>query len=195
MNADAVGHELILGGQRSGKSRQAEMFAARWLADGDHRRALLVATAQAHDDEMRERIERHRQDRASRVPRMETVEEPLDIAAVLRGHSARGTLIVVDCLTLWLTNLLMPATPHGIDTPAHCDPAQHPVDALLQAMDEAAGPIVLVGNEIGLGVIPLGGETRAFVDALGRLNQQVAAHCDRVTLMVAGCPLPVKGSR
>ncbi|RYZ11954.1 MAG: bifunctional adenosylcobinamide kinase/adenosylcobinamide-phosphate guanylyltransferase [Comamonadaceae bacterium] len=195
MNAGAVEHRLILGGQRSGKSRQAETLAAQWLAGGEHRRALLVATAQAHDDEMRERIERHREDRASRVPRMETVEEPLALAAVLHGHSARDTLIVVDCLTLWLTNLLMPASPAVAGAARDGESAQTLVDALLQALDEAAGPVVLVGNEIGLGVIPLGGETRAFVDALGRLNQQVAAHCERVTLMVAGCPLQLKGSR
>jgi adenosylcobinamide kinase/adenosylcobinamide-phosphate guanylyltransferase len=194
--------EFILGGQRSGKSRLAEQRAVDWLAASSDHRAVMVATAQAHDDEMRARILRHRQDRALRLPAMSTVEESSALAEAIVAHSAADTMVVVDCLTLWLTHLLMPYTPrtphmsYVSDGPA-TDMAL-PIDAtqriamLVAALRGARGPIVLVGNEIGLGVIPLGGETRAFVDALGRLNQEVAAACDRVTLMVAGLPLTLK---
>ncbi len=182
--------ELILGGQKSGKSRRAELLARQWLAQSPAHRAVLVATAQGWDDEMRQRIARHQQDRAERVPGMTTVEEPLQLGQAVAQASHSDTLVVVDCLTLWLTNLLMPAPESkGLAPDA---PAQ--IDALLRAIREAPGPVVLVGNEIGLGVIPLGRETRAFVDALGQLNQQVAAGCERVTLMAAGLPLCLKGA-
>ena len=188
--ADIARSELILGGQRSGKSRRAELLARDWLAAATAHRAVMVATGQAWDQEMRERIARHQADRAARVPGMVTVEEPLALADVVRRHSDEKTLVVVDCLTLWLTNRMMPA-----------DPAQALVEGAVIAAGEelcatitaAPGPVVLVGNEIGLGVIPMGREVRAFVDALGRLNQQVAAACERVTLMAAGLPLTLKG--
>jgi adenosylcobinamide kinase/adenosylcobinamide-phosphate guanylyltransferase len=154
------------------------------------RRAVLIATAQPWDDEMRECIARHQADRALRVPGLVTVEEPLALAETITMHSAPDTLVVVDCLTLWLTNLLMPAD--------HRKPGVAAVElslekaALVAAMQAARGPLVLVGNEIGLGVIPMGREVRAFVAELGRLNQDVAAACDRVTLMAAGLPLTLK---
>ena len=183
--------ELILGGQKSGKSRRGEQLAAAWLASSPAHRAVLVATAEAHDDEMRERIARHRADRLMRVSRLETIEEPLHLAEALIGLSSPDTLVLVDCLTLWLTNLMMPASEFEPDqAPAHDWRAQ--AATLLIAIEEARGPIVLVGNEIGLGVIPLGREVRAFVDALGQLNQQVAAACARVTLRTAGLPLTLK---
>ncbi|QHE86597.1 bifunctional adenosylcobinamide kinase/adenosylcobinamide-phosphate guanylyltransferase [Hydrogenophaga sp. BPS33] len=178
--------EFILGGQRSGKSRRAELLARQWLDAAPHHRAVMVATGQAWDEEMRERIARHQRDRAERVPGVATVEEPLALPEALRAHSAPGTLVVVDCLTLWLTNLTMPA--EGVAT---LD-AAGPTRALCEAIAAAPGPVVLVGNEIGLGVIPLGRETRAFVDALGGLNQAVAAACERVTLMAAGLALTLK---
>ena len=184
-------HELILGGQKSGKSRRAEQRAVDWLAEAPAmRRAVLIATGQAHDNEMRERIARHQADRAQRVPAMRTVEEPVELAREIVTQSAPDTLVVIDCLTLWLTNLLMPLHSESA-RPMTRTPATH-IAMLLVALREARGPVVLVGNEIGLGVIPLGGETRAFVDALGRLNQDVAAACGRVTLMVAGLPLTLK---
>ena len=209
--------ELILGGQKSGKSRRAELLAQGWLAQhGDHR-AVLIATAQPWDGEMRARIARHQSDRAARVPGMVTVEEPLDLAGALRQHSTAQTLVVVDCLTLWLTNWTMPAgTDDGgsacmpasasASAPASAPSARYklnrppaqdwPAQAahFLIAIEQAPGPVVLVGNEIGLGVIPLGREVRAFVDALGLLNQQVARVCQRATLMAAGLPLFLKGS-
>ncbi|WP_198087936.1 bifunctional adenosylcobinamide kinase/adenosylcobinamide-phosphate guanylyltransferase [Variovorax sp. E3] len=187
----AAEHEFILGGQKSGKSRRAEQRAADWLAAGPRtHRAVMIATAQAWDDEMLERIVRHQADRAERVPGMRTVEEPIELARAIVTQSTPETLVVVDCLTLWLTNLTMPM-PSEDARPVTRTPATH-IAMLLVALREARGPVVLVGNEIGLGVIPLGRETRAFVDALGRLNQDVAAACHRVTLMAAGLPLSLK---
>lgn len=181
--------ELILGGQKSGKTARAEQLAAAWLARSPAHRAVYIATAQAWDEEMRERIARHRLDRARRVPGMETVEEPYELARAIGAHSRSDTLVVVDCLTLWLTARLLPAA--GADAAL----ATGGEDALIaQAVAAAAGPLVLVSNEIGLGVVPLGRETRAFVDALGRLNQQAALACERVTLMAAGMPLVLKDS-
>jgi len=184
--------ELILGGQKSGKSRRAELLARSWLGQSPAHRAVLIATAQPWDEEMRERIARHQTDRAKRVPGLQTVEEPLQLAGALAGLSHPQTLVVVDCLTLWLTNWLMPAENNESNTgSAHNQQAQAAM--FLRAIQNAAGPVVLVGNEIGLGVIPLGRDTRAFVDALGRLNQDVARVCERVTLMAAGLPLALKG--
>jgi adenosylcobinamide kinase/adenosylcobinamide-phosphate guanylyltransferase len=183
-----AGRELILGGQKSGKSRRGELIAAAWLAQSPAHRAVLIATARAHDDEMRARIARHRSDRAARVPAMATVEEPLALAQAIRAHSAPQTLVLVDCLTLWLTNVLMPLEV----APSAVPSLEQAIASLLASIGAARGPLVLVGNEIGLGVIPLGRETRDFVDALGVLNQQVGAACDRVTLMAAGLPLILK---
>jgi len=183
--------ELILGGQKSGKSRRAELLARQWLDAAPYHQAVLIATAQPWDEEMRQRIARHQSDRAERVPGMRTVEEPIALAEAIRQHSNARTLVVVDCLTLWLTNLLMPADYESNSAPEPMDTAR--AASLLIAIQEAAGPVVLVGNEIGLGVIPMGREVRAFVDALGRLNQDVAATCQRVTLMAAGLPLTLKG--
>ena len=184
--------ELILGGQKSGKSRRAELAARQWLDAAPDHKAVLIATAQPWDEEMRQRIARHQADRAERVPGMRTVEEPLALAEAIRQHSSARTLVVVDCLTLWLTNLLMPAEYESNSATARMDTAQ--TASLLIAIQDAAGPVVLVGNEIGLGVIPMGREVRAFVDALGRLNQDVAAVCQRATLMAAGLPLTLKGA-
>jgi len=197
--------ELILGGQRSGKSRRAELLARDWLAQSPGHRSVLIATATAWDDEMAARIARHQQDRAERVPGMQTVEEPLELARAITQHSAANTLVVVDCLTLWLTNLLMPHenAENRLQTfensqnyslnKAVDQQIQEQVDSFLIAIKNTPGPVILVGNEIGLGVIPMGRETRAFVDALGRLNQNVAATCERVTFMAAGLPLTLKG--
>ena len=184
--------ELILGGQRSGKSRRAEMLARSWLAQSPGHQAVLIATGQPWDDEMRARIARHQMDRAERVPGMRTLEEPLALPEALARCSHPHTIVVVDCLTLWLTNQLMPAENDASKKPLRQQ--KRGLDAMLSgAIAKAAGPVILVGNEIGLGVIPMGRETRDFVDALGRLNQEVAAVCVRVTLMVAGLPLALKG--
>lgn len=186
--------QFILGGQKSGKSRRAELLARQWLAADAAHQAVLVATGQAWDAEMSERIARHQRDRAERVPGMQTLEEPRDLAAVLALHSHPQRLLVIDCLTLWLTNWLMPVEEDNFESKqAQSQDWEAQLALFLKAIDEAAGPVILVGNEIGLGVIPMGKEVRAFVDALGVLNQQVAAHCESATLMCAGLPLALKG--
>lgn len=189
----AAHSELILGGQKSGKTARAESLAAQWLALSPVHHAVYVATATAADEEMRERIARHRSDRACRVPGMTTVETADALAPAISRHSEPRTLIVVDCLTLWLTGRLLPADGAATDVGSWSSRGKAAVAELVAAMRAARGPLVLVSNEIGLGVVPLGREVRAFVDALGSLNQQVAAACDRVTLMAAGLPLSLKG--
>ena len=163
-----VRSEFILGGQRSGKSRRAELLARDWLAQSSARKAVMIATATAWDDEMRERIARHQHDRAERVPGMITVEEPVNLGEAIQTHSKPQTIVVVDCLTLWLTNLLMPHDDAENSSETikknekkssnnHPDQEIRAQDAvLLIAIKNAAGPVILVGNEIGLGVIPMG---------------------------------------
>lgn len=190
----SIMRELILGGQKSGKSRRAESLAAQWLAQDTRHQALLIATARAGDDEMAARIARHQQDRLSRVPGLQTLEEPVYLADALHQHSQRHRLLVVDCLPLWLTNWWMPVE---VENNASKLQFQHDWNKefalFLEAFSHASGPVALVSNEIGLGVIPLGAEVRAFVDRLGQINQQVATLAERVTFMAAGLPLTLKG--
>lgn len=173
-------HHLILGGQRSGKSRHAERLAQAWLQRDPLHRVTVLATAMGLDDEMRQRIARHQQDRPAGV---ELVEAPLDLAAALRSAAGPHRLVLIDCLTLWVTNVLMPAEGSG-DELAWAEHKQ----ALLAALREREGPVVLVSNEIGMGVIPMGADVRRVVDELGRLHQDVAQCCGQVTLMAAGQP-------
>lgn len=181
--------ELILGGQKSGKSARAEQLAAAWLAINTAHRVVFIATAQALDAEMHQRIARHQSDRAMRLAAAITVEEPLELAAAITRHSHTHTLIIVDCMTLWVCNWLMPAA--TLNAPSQdCFPAQQ--QALLSALHGATGPVVVVSNEIGLGVIPLGQSVRAYVDALGGLNQALARVCQTVTFMSAGLALTLK---
>ncbi|MBC8058057.1 MAG: bifunctional adenosylcobinamide kinase/adenosylcobinamide-phosphate guanylyltransferase, partial [Rhizobiales bacterium] len=140
------------------------------------------------DDEMRARIARHQADRALRVARLSTLEVPRDLAPALRAGTAAHRLVLVDCLTLWLTNLLMPIDGAALDDAALTVMRED----LCTALAAATGPVVLVSNEIGLGITPLTSEARRFVDELGRLHQAVAAVCANVTLMVAGIELPMK---
>ena len=149
-------------------------------------RAALLATAQGDDAAMVARIARHRSDRAVRAPGLATIECNDDLAKLVRDTSEPNTLLVIDCLTLWLTQRLMPIT----GEPAS-DTNQQSED-LLHAIQTSAGPLIVVSNEISLGVVPMGEQTRAFVDTLGLLHQQLAAQCSHVTLMVAGCELGVK---
>lgn len=190
-------HELILGGAKSGKSRLAESRAAQWLAAGADRRATLLATALpgelTGDAEMGRRIARHRADRTARLPRLQTVEAPGALGRSLQTLSDPRHLVVVDCLSLWLTQCLMPP-PLAIGRAGGAlslSWAQEQ-DELLQALRETASPVVLVSNEIGLGVLPMSRQARECVDALGLLHQAVATLCTRVSLMVAGCALTVK---
>lgn len=185
--------ELVLGGQKSGKSQHAESRAAAWLQARPAHEATLLATATAGDAEMAERIRRHQADRAARVPGLATQELADtrwqgDLAAAIQALSQPHHLLVVDCLTLWLTARLMPLEGPGLGDDAL---AEHTA-ALVNALRTAPGPVVCVSNEIGLGVSPLGAETRRFLDHLGRLHQQVAAACGRVSLLVAGCVMTVK---
>ena len=182
---------LIVGGQKSGKSARAEQLAAAWLAASTDHEAMLIATALAGDSEMQARIERHRQQRRERVPAMQTLEEPRRLAQMLTEHSLSKRMLVIDCITLWLTHLMMP-----VDTG---QPVMSPEEVLLQtdilclAIASAPGPVVLISNDIGGGVIPMGAEVRAFVDTQGLVNQRLAVACERLTWMVAGQALIVKG--
>jgi adenosylcobinamide kinase/adenosylcobinamide-phosphate guanylyltransferase len=181
--------ELILGGQKSGKSRTAEARAAHWLGKAEHQ-ALLVATALAGDAEMADRIARHREERRARVPKLNTLEQADGLPELLTEWSRPHRMIIVDCLTLWLTQLLLPLE----GAPLTDFGVQAQIAALVAAVRDAPGPVILVSNEIGLGVSPLSAEARRFIDALGNLHQTLAAACDRVTLMVAGCELTIRGA-
>jgi adenosylcobinamide kinase/adenosylcobinamide-phosphate guanylyltransferase len=166
--------ELILGGARSGKSA----LAVR-LARASGLPVTIVATATAGDAEMAERIARHR---ATRPPAWRVVEDPVALAATLRTECAAGRFVVVDCLTLWLANLL------GAEARLEQERA-----ALLDALPGLAGRVVFVANEVGLGIVPDNALARRFRDLAGLLNQAVAEGCDRVTLVTAGLPIVLKG--
>ncbi len=183
-------HHLILGGQRSGKSRHAERLAQAWLQRSPQHGVTVVATAMASDEEMRARIARHRLDRPAQF---DVVEAPLDLGGALRGLGDPQRLVVIDCLTLWVTNVLMPM--HGAadvdsrtDTDAVLSAWTQRRQAFLAALREREAPVLLVSNEIGMGVIPLGEDVRRAVDELGRLHQDVAQCCGHITLMAAGQP-------
>lgn len=170
-------HSLILGGARSGKSVLAERLA---LASGCA--VTYIATAQARDGEMVERIAHHR---ARRPADWLCVEEPLALADTLRRHARADRCLLVDCLTLWLSNLLGAAD-------AECFERER--DDLLGTLPQLPGEIVLVSNEVGMGVVPLGELSRRFVDEAGRLHQALAQVCDRVIFVAAGLPLSLKGA-
>ena len=166
--------ELILGGARSGKSAFAQRQA---LASGFA--VTYLATAEAGDAEMATRIAHHR---AERPADWGLVEEPLALAAALRAHATPDRCLLVDCLTLWLNNLLAAG-----DTTLHQE-----LDALLTTLPTLPGRILLVSNEVGQGIVPLNPLARRFRDEAGRLHQAVAACCDRVSLVIAGLPLTLK---
>jgi adenosylcobinamide kinase/adenosylcobinamide-phosphate guanylyltransferase len=185
-----IGAHLILGGQKSGKSARAEVLTKDWLVGSSTRTAVLVATAQALDDEMSSKIKRHQYDRAQKIPTMQLIEEPIHLGRVIGEQSTVNHLIVIDCLTIWLTNLLMP---HPKLAAMEAENVTAAIGDLLDSVKRAPGPVIFVSNEIGMGVTPMGRETRQFVDELGILNQRIAKICDQVTLMVAGVPLMIKG--
>jgi len=193
---DIATSELITGGQKSGKSARAESLARHWLALSPHHRAVLLATARADDAEMAQRIAHHRADRERDCPALQSVEEPLQLAQAIAQHSDPDTLVLVDCLTLWLTNRLWPGDAQPPDSGCAAVRAAAPaaLTELGQAIALARGPLVLVSNEIGQGVVPMGPDVRAFVDVLGQLNQAAAHRCARVTWMVAGLPVRIKGA-
>lgn len=164
---------LVLGGARSGKTARALQHA-----DGFVQR-IYLATAEGLDEEMRARIAQHR---AARDDSWETIEVPLDLPGAIVAHAGAGRAVVVDCLTLWLSNLLERAAPVEAAT-----------TTLLGAITRAPGRVIVISNEVGLGLVPETPLGRAFRDAQGRLNQSVAAAVERVEFMAAGLALPLKG--
>ena len=169
----SFGITLVLGGARSGKSTFAESLVRC------HNQWVYIATAECVDDEMAHRIETHRRQRGAD---WRTVEAPLELVAAIRQESAPNVCLLVDCLTVWLGNLMH----YGWEI----DAAQ---DALLDTLTEVSGPIVLVANEVGLGIVPDNAVARAFRDHAGRLNQAVARLAERVYFVAAGLPVLLKG--
>lgn len=169
--------ELILGGARSGKSSLAERIA---VASGMP--VTYIATSQPLDEEMRQRIAHHRERRPAH---WQLVEEPLALARVLREQAEPDRCLLVDCLTLWLTNLLLDADSERL---------QQERQALLDVLDELPGRLILVSNETGMGVVPLGELSRRYVDEAGWLHQALASRSERVQFCVAGLPMLLKGS-
>jgi adenosylcobinamide kinase/adenosylcobinamide-phosphate guanylyltransferase len=164
---------LILGGARSGKSRYAEA-----LIDRHPGRRVYLATAEALDAEMAERVRQHR---ARRDSDWKTVEEPLELAAALKAETEQGAAVLVDCLTLWLGNLM------GRERDVAAE-----VAGLLTAIGQFGGPVVFVSNEVGLGIVPDNAMARRFRDHAGLLHQQLAEQADRVVFIAAGLPLVLK---
>ena len=167
---------LILGGVRSGKSRQAEQLAIKsGLA------VSYIATATCKDEEMRERTAAHR---SRRPDHWQLIEEPVHLASVLKEHAGLGQCLIVDCLTLWLTNLLTSDDPAGLE----CE-----LNGLLEVLPTITGQIIFVSNETNMGVIPMGKLSRQYCDQAGCMHQELAQICECVVLMVAGLPLVIKG--
>ncbi len=170
--------QFILGGARSGKSRLAEQTAI-----ASNKPVTYIATAQAWDNEMQERIVHHQ---AQRPAAWTLVEEPLHLAARLKQLDQAGRVILVDCLTLWMSNLLMQK-----DENIQADECTQ----LLQVLPSLQAEILLVSNETGLGVVPMGQISRKFVDESGRLHQQLGQIADKVVFCVAGFPMILKGDK
>lgn len=169
-------HLLVLGGARSGKSRYAQGRAEAFPGE-----LIYLATAQAFDEEMSERISLHRADRGSR---WSTVEAPLELADAITSCSAPGTVVLVDCLTLWASNLILAEQDVSAAT-----------EGLLRAVSGARGTVILVANEVGLGIVPDNALARRFRDVAGRINQDVATVVDEVAMIFAGLPLVLKHGR
>ena len=167
---------LILGGVRSGKSRLAEQFAIE-----SNLAVSYIATATAEDEEMQKRIALHRQHRPDH---WSVIEQPLQLASALKEQAAIGHCVLVDCLTLWLTNLLMADDAELFERER---------TALLEVLVELPGEIILVSNETNMGIMPMGELSRRYCDEAGRLHQELAQICQRVILTVAGLPHLLKG--
>lgn len=170
--------QLILGGARSGKSTLAERLATESSEEVTY---IATAALTQNDVEMKQRIRAHR-DR--RPETWQLIEEPLNLAEALRLNCATGRFVIVDCLTLWLSNILLLEDGRYF---------KQQTTALLSVLPELQGNLILVSNEVGLGIVPLGEMSRRFQDESGWLHQQVARVCDRVILTVAGLPLTLKG--
>lgn len=167
---------LVVGGCKSGKSRQALE-----LAKGQGLRRLFLATCIPCDDEMKERVARHKEERKDA---WQTIDVPLELCESIAGHGNEGNVLLVDCLTLWISNLLMEYQ--------HASLVVQQVDRLVEVLDLVSCPVVLVSNEVGAGIVPENGLARKFRDIAGIANQKIAATADRVVWMVAGIPVVVK---
>ncbi len=177
---------LIVGGARSGKSAYAEQLATQ-----SGKSVVYIATAQARDSEMDARIALHRQRRDAH---WSTVEEPIALGEAIARSCAPDSIVLVDCLTVWLSNLLF-SEPRDFPDVGCIDPPPAFAEqraGFLQALQQAAGDVILVANEVGLGIVPQGAISRWFVDEAGRLNQAVASHCERAVFIAAGLPLVLK---
>ncbi|CAG9177590.1 bifunctional adenosylcobinamide kinase/adenosylcobinamide-phosphate guanylyltransferase [Cupriavidus respiraculi] len=185
---------LVLGGARSGKSHFAEQLATDYAAatGGPVTYIATAYDADQADEEMQLRIALHR---ARRPAEWHLVEEPVHLADAIYANARHNGCVLVDCVTLWLNNLIFTEgrdyPEHGLITPPPAFTEE--IDALLTALPTVPGHVILVSNEIGFGVVPMGNITRFYVDELGRLNQKLAAAADCVRLLVAGIPVPVKG--
>jgi len=166
----------ISGGSRSGKSSHALELARAFQG-----RKAFIATAQALDDEMRERIRKHQRDRTDAFL---TVEEPLELATALAGLPAEIEVAVIDCLTLWLSNLIHH---HGAGKESFSE-----IEAFIQALENPGCTLIIVSNEVGMGIVPASELSRRFRDLAGRLNQRVAAKADRALVVISGIPLVLK---
>ncbi|HEX6120500.1 MAG TPA: bifunctional adenosylcobinamide kinase/adenosylcobinamide-phosphate guanylyltransferase [Dongiaceae bacterium] len=164
---------LVLGGARSGKSSFAERITV-----AHPRGCAYLATAEIGDDEMADRVRRHR---ARREAQWRTVEAPLEVAAAIMAETEQGAAVLVDCLTLWLSNLMAAQRDPGRET-----------ESLVHALGQAGGPVVFVSNEVGLGIVPDNALARAFRDHAGRLNQRMAEVANNVFFVAAGLPLRLK---
>lgn len=167
---------LVLGGVKSGKSRLAEQLASQSELD-----VVYIATATASDDEMQQRINKHLQQRPEH---WQTIEAPINLAATLQQCCQENRCILVDCLTLWLTNLLMTEDDFCIN---------QEIEALISVIPELSGQLILVSNETNMGIMPMGELSRQYCDRIGILHQQIAAEFDRVILTIAGLPHVLKG--
>lgn len=179
---------LVFGGARSGKSAYAERLAAQ-----SGKEVIYIATAAAGDAEMAARITQHR---AQRPQHWQTIEEPLSLAAALAEWRAPHRLVLVDCLTLWLSNLMFSDGKQYPDVGTIALPECLGLEraALLAELAVDRGAVVLVSNEVGMGIVPWGAVSRTYADEAGRTNQAVAALCERVALIAAGLPLMLKGA-
>ena len=168
---------LVLGGCRSGKSGFALSLADRFGGAG-----IFMATCEPRDEEMRLRIRRHQKERSTA---WKTVETPLDLAEAIDEYDRSGQVTLVDCLTLWVSNLLLVSMNEGF--------LHDKFRVLMEVLRTAKGPTILVSNEIGLGVVPDNAVARQFRDLVGELNQQIALQAAHVFLVTAGIPLAIKG--
>lgn len=167
---------LVIGGCRSGKSAHAQL-----LAEKSAPKRIYVATCVPRDPEMQERVRRHQKDRDAS---WSTIETPVDISGVIREHAESGTVLLVDCLTLWITNLLLDA--------GTVEAVEEQAAVLVNALAGAQGPVILVSNEVGQGIVPENRLARQFRDLAGHVNQVVAGCADQVIWMVAGIPVTIK---